>query len=374
MAVRDLEVAACTSFFLVIFVMLNKAEAALMIEINNISKVYSPKGGKSTLALKNVSLNIPKGSVYGIIGLSGAGKSTLVRCLNLLEKPTEGQIKVAGQDLTLLTGSELRKARRKIGMIFQHFNLLQSRTVAGNIAFPLEIDGVSKDDIKKRVEELLPLVGLKEKANAYPAELSGGQKQRVGIARALALKPDVLLCDEATSALDPQTTLSILNLLRDINKALGLTIVIITHEMKVIKEICTHVAVLHDSQCIENATVEEVFTAPKSAIAKEFVSSVFPAELPSELLYELSKHDDGELVRINFLGDSASKPVINGLITECGVQVNILYGSVEHLRSSLFGNLILELRGTAEQIRCAHRYLDDKNLTVEILRKGAANV
>jgi D-methionine transport system ATP-binding protein len=345
-----------------------------MIEINNISKEYTPKGGKTTLALKNVSLNIPKGSVYGIIGLSGAGKSTLVRCLNLLERPTEGQVKVDGQDLTLLTEKELRKARRKIGMIFQHFNLLQSRTVAENIAFPLEIDGASKADIAKRVEELLPLVGLSEKANAYPSQLSGGQKQRVGIARALALKPDVLLCDEATSALDPQTTISILNLLKDINKSLGLTIVIITHEMNVIKEICTHVAVLHNSQCIENATVEEVFTTPKSAITKEFVSSVFPAELPADLLQELSKHEDGELVRINFLGDSASKPIINGLITECGVQVNILYGSVEHLRSSLFGNLILEIRGTKEQMQCAHKYLDQKDLVVEVLKKGAANV
>lgn len=343
-----------------------------MIQINNLSKVYST-GRSSVRALAGVSLNIPKGSVYGIIGLSGAGKSTLVRCLNLLEKPTEGQILVSGQDLTSLSGAELRKARRRIGMIFQHFNLLASRTVAENIAFPLEIDGMKKADIKKRVAELLPLVSLSEKADAYPSELSGGQKQRVGIARALALKPDVLLCDEATSALDPQTTLSILNLLKDINRELGLTIVIITHEMKVIKEICTHVAVLHDSKCVEDATVEEVFTSPKSETAKEFVSSVFPAALPADLMRELSTHADAELVRINFLGDTASKPIINGLITECGVQINILYGSIEHLRSSLFGNLILEIRGTEDERGRAHEYLKRNNLIFSYLNRGGAD-
>ncbi|QAR33485.1 ATP-binding cassette domain-containing protein [Geovibrio thiophilus] len=343
-----------------------------MIQINNLGKVYST-GRSSTRALGGVNLNIPKGSVYGIIGLSGAGKSTLVRCLNLLEKPTEGQILVNGQDLTSLSGTDLRIARRKIGMIFQHFNLLASRTVAENIAFPLEIDGMKRAAIKERVSELLPLVGLTEKADSYPSELSGGQKQRVGIARALALKPDVLLCDEATSALDPQTTLSILSLLKDINRELGLTIVIITHEMKVIKEICTHVAVLHDSRCVEDASVEEVFTAPKSETAKDFVASVFPAELPEELLKELSAHADAELVRINFLGDAASKPVINGLVTECGVQINILYGSIEHLRSSLFGNLILEIRGTAEQRARAHEYLKRNNLTFSYLSRGGAD-
>ncbi|GAB1534477.1 methionine ABC transporter ATP-binding protein [Geovibrio sp. ADMFC3] len=343
-----------------------------MIEINNLGKVYS--GGRSyTRALGGVDLSIPKGSVYGIIGLSGAGKSTLVRCLNLLERPSEGQILINGQDLTVLSGEELRKARRRIGMIFQHFNLLSSRTVAENIAFPLEIDGMKKAEINKRVDELLPLVGLSDKKDSYPSELSGGQKQRVGIARALALKPDVLLCDEATSALDPQTTLSILNLLKDINRELGLTIVIITHEMKVIKEICTHVAVLHDAKCVENATVEEVFTSPKSDIAREFVSSVFPAELPEDLLRELSSHKDSELVRINFLGDTASKPIINGLITECGVQINILYGSVEHLRSSLFGNLILEIRGTDEQRGLAHEYLKSNSLVFSYLNRGGAD-
>lgn len=344
-----------------------------MIKINNLVKVYS-NGKSKTPALNGVSLNIPKGSVYGIIGLSGAGKSTLVRCLNLLERPTEGQIIVNGQELSSLSGVELRKARRKIGMIFQHFNLLSSRTVAENIAFPLEIDGFSKQEINKRVAELLPLVGLEEKADSYPSELSGGQKQRVGIARALALKPDVLLCDEATSALDPQTTLSILNLLKDINKGLNLTVVIITHEMKVIKEICTHVAVLHNSKCVENKTVEEIFTAPESEIARDFVSSIFPTELPEDLLSELAAHENSELIRINFVGTAASKPFINGLITECGVEVNILYGSIEHLRASLFGNLILELRGTREEIVMAHDYLKRNNLRFSSVKQGSKDV
>lgn len=335
-----------------------------MIRINNLSKVYPARSG-NVQALSGISLNIPQGSVYGIMGVSGAGKSTLVRCLNLLERPTEGEVIVNGQDLTKLTDKELRTARQKIGMIFQHFNLLQSRTVAGNIAFPLEIAGWTAADIKARVAELLPLVGLADKAEAYPSELSGGQKQRVGIARALALKPDVLLCDEATSALDPKTTESILALLRDINRQLGLTIVIITHEMNVIKDICTHVAVLSESRCVENAAVEEVFLSPKSQVAKDFVAGIFKAEIPEELLKELNKHTDSELVRVSFLGNSASEPMINGLIRSSDVQVNILYGSVDHLRGTLFGNLLLELRGTLEQRERAHEYLTGLNLTVE---------
>lgn len=335
-----------------------------MIQIRNLSKVYPARSG-DVRALDGVSFDIPQGSIYGIMGLSGAGKSTLVRCLNLLERPSGGEIIVGGHDLTGLSEKQLRSARQKIGMIFQHFNLLQSRTVAGNIAFPLEIAGMGADDIRSRVEELLPLVGLEEKAGAYPSELSGGQKQRVGIARALALKPDVLLCDEATSALDPKTTRSILTLLRDINRSLGLTIVIITHEMHVIKDICTHVAVLHDSKCVENATVEEVFLSPKSQVAKEFVSGIFKADIPEELLRELESHSDSELVRVSFLGGSASEPMINGLIRSSDVQVSILFGSVDHVRSTLFGNLLLELRGTDEQRKRAHEYLLGQNLSVE---------
>ncbi|AFQ42789.1 methionine ABC transporter ATP-binding protein [Desulfosporosinus meridiei] len=339
-----------------------------MIQIKQLVKKYSSPQGQ-VMALDNVSLNILPGTIYGIIGLSGAGKSTLVRCLNLLEKPSSGKIIVAGQELTALSSKELRKARQNIGMIFQHFYLLQSRTVSENIAFPLEIAGVPKTEISIRVKELLHLVGLEDKATAYPGQLSGGQKQRVGIARALATKPQVLLCDEATSALDPQTTLSILNLLRDINQKLGLTIVMITHEMKVVKEICTHVAVIHAAHIVENGPVESVFIKPQSDIARQFVSTVFPNELPADLLKELATHPDSEIVRIQFLGTRASDPIITDLLRTCEVRANILYGSIDHLRSTLFGTLTLELQGSPEQLKEAHHYLTSRDLKVEVIKR-----
>lgn len=340
-----------------------------MIQIEHLEKTYTSKQG-SVLALRDVSLHIQQGAIYGIIGLSGAGKSTLVRCLNLLEQPTSGRIIIGGQELTRLSGKELRRARQKIGMIFQHFYLLQSRTVAENIAFPLEIAGVSKAETEARVHELLRLVGLKEKANGYPSQLSGGQKQRVGIARALATKPQVLLCDEATSALDPQTTLSILDLLRDINQTLGLTIIMITHEMKVIKEICTDVAVIHQARIVEQGPIEAVFIHPESDIAKQFISSVFPNEMPPELLRELSSHPDSELIRIHFVGTRASDPVLTDLVRNCQVQANILYGSIDHLRSTLFGSLTLELQGSPEHLLQAHEYLQNRELQVEVIEHG----
>ncbi|SDG36101.1 methionine ABC transporter ATP-binding protein [Desulfosporosinus hippei] len=339
-----------------------------MIQIKQLVKKYSSPQGQ-VMALDDVSLNILPGTIYGIIGLSGAGKSTLVRCLNLLEKPSSGQIIVAGQELTALSSKELRKARQNIGMIFQHFYLLQSRTVSENIAFPLEIAGVPKTEISMRVKELLNLVGLEEKATAYPGQLSGGQKQRVGIARALATKPQVLLCDEATSALDPQTTLSILNLLRDINQKLGLTIVMITHEMKVVKEICTHVAVIHAAHIVENGPVESVFIKPQSDIARQFVSTVFPNDLPADLLKELATHRDSEIVRIQFLGTRASDPIITDLLRTCEVRANILYGSIDHLRSTLFGTLTLELQGSPEQLKEAQHYLTSRDLKVEVIKR-----
>lgn len=340
-----------------------------MIRVEHLTKEYSSAQGK-VKALENISLHIPQGAIYGIIGLSGAGKSTLVRCLNLLEKPSSGRVLVQGQDLTQLSDKDLRSARQKIGMIFQHFHLLQSRTVAENIAFPLEIAGFPKEEIKTRVNELLPLVGLEDKANSYPPQLSGGQKQRVGIARALATKPQVLLSDEATSALDPQTTLSILNLLKNINQTLGLTIVIITHEMKVIKEICTDVAVIHEAQIVEHGPVESVFVNPQSAIAKEFTSTVFPNELPPELLRNLAAHRDSEIIRLNFLGTSVADPVISDLVRTCNVQANILYGSIDHLRSTLFGTLTLELQGTPDQLDKAHAYLSERELQMEVIQRA----
>lgn len=340
-----------------------------MIRITNLNKVFKSRQGDVT-ALNDITLHIPKGAVYGIIGLSGAGKSTLIRCLNMLEKPTSGEIILAGQDMTKLSGKDLRKARQQIGMIFQHFHLLESRTVFGNIAFPLEIAEWPKEKIAERVNELLPLVGLEDKALAYPAQLSGGQKQRVGIARALATEPAVLLCDEATSALDPQTTLSILELLREINEKLDLTIVIITHEMKVVKEICTDVAVIDQARIIEQGPIESVFLHPKSKVAQEFISSVFPNELPAQLLKELARHTNAQIVRIHFLGDTASEPIISDLIHQCGVTVNILYGSIDHLRTTLFGTLTLELLGMPANIANAYDYLQKRNLKIEVIQDG----
>lgn len=340
-----------------------------MIQIQNLVKTYSSRQG-DVIAIDNVSLCIPKNSIYGIIGLSGAGKSTLVRCLNLLEKPTSGQIIIAGQDLTKLSGKALRQARQKIGMIFQHFYLLQSRTVQENIAFPLEIAGLSNPEISKRVDELLHLVGLEDKAQAYPSQLSGGQKQRVGIARALATKPQILLCDEATSALDPQTTLSILNLLRDINQKLGLTMIIITHEMKVVKEICTDVAVLHEARIVENGPVESVFIRPQSEIARQFITSVFSDELPLDLLKEIATHQNSEIVRLQFLGSRTSDPIITDLLRTCNVGANILYGNIDHIRSTLFGTLTLELQGNPEQLQQAHNYLSSRELNVEVIQRA----
>lgn len=340
-----------------------------MIKIEHLDKTFHSRTGQ-VVALKDISLDINQGAIYGIIGLSGAGKSTLVRCLNRLEEPSGGKIIIDGQNITELSGKELRAARQKIGMIFQHFHLLSSRTVTDNIAFPLEIAGYSKKDIAARVKELLPLVGLEDKANAYPAQLSGGQKQRVGIARALATKPKVLLCDEATSALDPQTTVSILNLLRDINQRFGLTIIIITHEMKVIKEICTDVAVIDAAQIVEFGPVESVFIQPKSPIAKDFISSVFPNELPADLLSTLLAHPNSEIIRIHFLGSRASDPIIADLLKYCDVSANILYGSIDHLRSTLFGTLTLELQGSHEQLTKAHAYLAERGLKMEVVKNG----
>ncbi|NMA69685.1 MAG: methionine ABC transporter ATP-binding protein [Desulfitobacterium sp.] len=337
-----------------------------MIKIEGLSKIYTSRKNTVT-AIEDISLHIPKGAIFGIIGLSGAGKSTLVRCINRLEEPTDGRIVIDGEDITKMNAQELRKARQKIGMIFQHFHLLQSRTVFDNIAFPLEVAGYKKEEIKKRVQELLPLVGLEDKANVYPSQLSGGQKQRVGIARALATNPKVLLCDEATSALDPQTTLSILELLKSINKKFGLTIILITHEMKVVKEICTDVAVIDASKIVEQGPVEQVFIQPQSAVAQEFVSSVFPNELPGDLLRQLAANPNSQIVRIQFLGSTASDPIITDLIKSFDIKANILYGSIDHLRNTLFGTLTLELQGSPEQLDSAHKYLQDRNLKVEVI-------
>lgn len=318
-------------------------EKTKVIEIKELSKTY-PNG---VTALKDISITINDGEIFGIIGLSGAGKSTLIRCINFLERPTSGQVIIDGQDLGTLTKKELLKTRQNIGMIFQGFNLLAQRNVIKNICYPLEIAGVKKADAVKRAEELLELVGLSDKAKAYPSQLSGGQKQRVAIARALAAKTKYLLCDEATSALDPDTTNSILELMKRINKTLGVTIVVITHEMKVIDKICDRVAVLDQSTVAELGNVRDVFAAPQSAIAKKLV------------LPEAKAVDEvtGEgRVRIVFNGENSLKPVIANLILECGVPVNILHADTRDIDGRAYGQILLGLpddEKSAEKV-CAY--------------------
>lgn len=338
-----------------------------MIELRHLSKTY-PSSGKNPAvkALEDVNLTIEDGEIFGIIGLSGAGKSTLVRCVNLLERPTAGRVLIDGLDFAALPPRQVRKERQKIGMIFQQFNLLWSRTVAGNVAFPLEIAGVPTDECRERVAELLELVGLGEKKEAYPAQLSGGQKQRVGIARALANHPRVLLSDEATSALDPETTSSILALLKKINQELGLTVVIITHEMAVIKEICDRVAVIDDSRIVETGTTLELFTSPRTSTAKRFVDSVLKTDLPPEL--DAQKFS-GILVRLTFIGEAAGEPVLSQLVRRFNVDANVLYGNVDHIKDTTFGTLTLELLGETLAVGDAITFLEEQGIKVEVLRR-----
>jgi len=337
-----------------------------MIRIEGLTKIYSTPAGDIE-ALRNINLHVKKGEIAGIIGYSGAGKSTLVRCVNLLEKPTEGSIIVDGQEITGLKGSELRAARRKIGMIFQHFNLLYSRTVHENIAFPLEIAGVPKSRINARVDELLELVGLSERAKAYPARLSGGQKQRVGIARALANKPGVLLCDEATSALDPSTTQSILALLKDINQKLNLTVLVITHEMQVIKEFCDTISVIEDGRIIESGPVLGVFAHPRRDTTRGFIGSLYNLVIPIEF-YRRIKSRGGfhQLLRVVFTGETAGEPVVASLAQNFPVQVNILAGNIDYIKGAPLGILTLDLAGERDDVFKAIQFLKDKNLCVEV--------
>jgi len=341
-----------------------------LIYIRNLTKVYHSASG-NVRALEDVNLNIEKGDIFGIIGLSGAGKSTLLRCINMLEKPTSGSIEIDGVEMTRLSPSELKEMRKKIGMIFQHFNLLSSRTVRGNVAFPLEIAGLDKRTIDKKVENLLELVGLSDKADNYPSQLSGGQKQRVGIARALANDPKVLLCDEPTSALDPETTLSILNLLKDINRELGITIVLITHEMNVIKQICNKVAVIEKSRVVEQGPLIEVFKKPQTETARNFLKSVTLSEMPKELkdrIENLShEHLEGKIIKIAFFGEITTEPVISSIIRKFDVDTNILYGNIDHIQGMPYGTLIVELRGKNGETDAALKYLKDLGLDVEVI-------
>lgn len=333
-----------------------------IVRLTDVNKTFGT-GKDSVSALRNVSLSVPQGAIYGVIGLSGAGKSTLIRCINMLERPDSGSIAVAGREMTRLSGHELMVARRRIGMIFQHFNLLNSRNVYGNIAFPLEIAGVPKAKIKARVEELIELVGLNGRAKAYPAQLSGGQKQRVGIARALANEPDVLLSDEATSALDPETTIQVLQLIRDINRRTGVTVVMITHEMNVIREICDQVAVMNDGSVVEAGATADVFSQPQSSAARRLLRSQFEST-PATVIPDLTNGDHHKLVKLSFAGASASAPIIAELIRSIAVTPNILYGRIDRMQGQPWGTLVVDLAGEPEAVKEALKYLERREVHV----------
>ena len=341
-----------------------------MIELKDIEKTYEGPDG-DVVALKGINLTSESGEIYGIIGLSGAGKSTLIRCINMLERPTKGSVIIDGEDMTSLDAKALRDARKNIGMIFQHFNLLSSATVYDNVAFPLRLSNTPESEIKERVEPLLELVNLKDKAHQYPSQLSGGQKQRVGIARALASNPKILLSDEATRALDPQTTKAILSLILDINKKLGITVVVITHEMQVIKDICDKVAVIENGVISEKGRVLDVFTNPQQAITKEFISAIMPNELPREFSGKTISKEPVPgaelLVNITFIGDTADEPVISNLIKDFPIDVSILYGNIDHIKDTPFGRLLIGMTGDISAIGDALAYLRSKNLRIEVI-------
>ena len=322
-----------------------------MIEIRNLSKTFRGSEGE-VAALKNVSLTIPDGDIFGIIGMSGAGKSTLVRCINMLERPTEGSVVMDGRDLGSLSESELRAVRRNVTMIFQGFNLLMQRNCLRNVCFPLELAGVGKREAERRARELLTLVGLADNAGAYPAQLSGGQQQRVAIARALATDPKVLLCDEATSALDPTTTHSILELIRSINEKLGITVIIITHQMSVVEDVCRHVAILDKGVVVEEGNVSEVFSHPKSAAARRLV---FPeGESGSVIAAGPGEH----FIRVVFNGaDATGTPLIAHMAIEKGIEANIAYASTREIGSKVFGSMLLGIPGGEENVREAVAYM-----------------
>ena len=331
-----------------------------MIELKNLCKTYSLADG-SVEALRDVSLTIPDGDVFGIIGMSGAGKSTLVRCINMLERPTSGSVVIDGHDLTRMTERELRQERRSITMIFQGFNLLMQKNCLRNVCFQLELAGVKKAEAVKKAQSLLELVGLGDKASAYPAQLSGGQQQRVAIARALATNPKVLLCDEATSALDPKTTGAILELIRDINRKLGITVIIITHQMSVVESTCRHVAILEEGQVVEQGEVSAVFSHPKSEAARRLV---FPEGNPESLLCAGS---GSRLIRVVFNGaDATGKPLIARMATEAGIEANIAYASTRSIEGRTYGSMLLSIEDKNDDLARAIAYLtQDSDVTAQ---------
>ncbi len=342
-----------------------------MIELTHISKNFA-SGGRTVHAVQDVSLSIGKGEIFGIIGFSGAGKSTLVRCINLLERPTSGSVTVDGKEMTALSARELRQARKKIGMIFQHFNLMPSRTVFGNVAYPLRGSGLSREQIADKVHRLLELVGIGDKAEAYPKQLSGGQKQRVAIARALANDPNVLLCDEATSALDPQTTKAILRLLKNLNEKLGITVVIITHEMAVVKEICDRVAVMEHGRVVEQGEVFNVFADPRQEITRSFIHTTSNLRKIEELIEEDSpvvQLKPGELiVRLSYIQRNVSEPLISTVSRKFDIMLNIIFSDIAIVQNAPIGGTVAIISGERAQITQAIAYLIEKNVGVEVIR------
>ena len=343
-----------------------------MIVIEDAYKTFE-SGARKVDAVRGVSLTIQDGEIFGVIGYSGAGKSTLIRLINLLERPTSGKIFVNGQELTALAPKELRQARRKIGMIFQHFNLMKSRTVYSNVAYPLRGSSLSKEERRNKVMNLLKLVGLEEKALAYPAQLSGGQKQRVAIARALANDPTVLLCDEATSALDPQTTQDILRLLRDVNRKLGITIVLITHEIAVVKEICTRLAVMDAGRVVEEGAIYDVFSQPKAELTQRFIRTTNNLARFEELLAtapdSLNLKPGDVIAQMEFHGGSAGHALVSTLSREYGVDISIVFGNIDILQATPLGTLIVIFRGPVDQLQKALLAAEKSEVQVEVLRR-----
>jgi len=339
-----------------------------MIQLKNITKNFVLKG-RVNQALSDVSLIVPEGKIYGVIGASGAGKSTLIRCANLLEWPDSGEVIVDGKNLMTLSGAELARERRQIGMIFQHFNLLSSRTVFDNVAFPLELDRTPKSEIRERVSELLAFVGLEDKHADYPSSLSGGQKQRVAIARTLAARPKVLLCDEATSALDPETTTSILKLLKDTNLKFGITILLITHEMQVVKAICDEVAVINEGVLVEQGSVSEIFAHPKTTLAKKFIASSIKIGLPATYAERILNHgkQGNPVLKLNFNGDSADDGILSEVATRFGIRNTVITAQIENAAGVKFGSILLEASGAEEDHKNAIEFYKSKQIGVEVL-------
>ena len=333
-----------------------------MIIFENIKKTYI-KNKQQVHALNDINLSVDTGDIYGLIGWSGAGKSSLIRLVNQLEKPTSGTVTVDGVDLNKLDTKAQREHKKKIGMIFQHFNLLESKTVAQNIAIPLVLQGIKRDEIDRRVDAMLSYVDLAGKKQSYPSQLSGGQKQRVGIARALITEPTILLCDEATSALDPQTTLSILKLLKQINSERNITILLVTHEMEVISSICNKVAVMEKGQVIEKGTVLDIFSAPQQETTKKFVSTVINAKIPEAVLDSLVEQEN--IFRLEFLGNSAREPVVNELILKQLVEINILFANMREIGGVVLGSMFIQMNGIETDVEKALAFLQDRGVRVE---------